>query len=58
MKFYVVYNTNEDGTRKWIDSYWINYENAISRFKKLWLYCREPDKSEIAYYVKSINTED
>ena len=58
MQLYVVYDTNEDGTHKWIDSYWLNYENALARFKKIWPYCREPDQSEIAYHVKAIKTED
>lgn len=58
MKLYVVYNTNVDGSQKWVDSYWLNYENAVARFKKIWLYCREPDEREIAHHVKTIKTED
>ena len=58
MKFYVVYNTNEDGSHKFIDSYWLSYENAVVRFKKIWPYCREPSKSEIEHYVKVIKTVD
>ena len=58
MKFYVVYDTNEDGTCTLVDSYWLNYENAVARFKKIWPYSRKPDESEIAYNVKAIKTED
>ena len=58
MKIYVVYNRNEDGSSIWADSYWLNYENALARFMKIWPYGREPFKSEINYYVKVIKTED
>lgn len=34
MTLYAVYATNEDGSFSWIDSYWLNYENAVARFKK------------------------
>ena len=58
MQFYVVYDTNEDGSHRWIDSYWLNYENAVARFKKIWIYSREPSENEIRYYVKAVKTED
>lgn len=58
MILYAVYNTNEDGSFSWIDSYWINYENAVARFKKLWSYVREPSKSELKYGVRKIVTQD
>lgn len=58
MKIYVVYNRNEDGSCRWVDSYWQNRENALARFKKIWPYGREPFKSEIDYYVEVIKTED
>ena len=29
MTLYAVYATNEDGSFSWIDSYWLNYENAM-----------------------------
>lgn len=34
MTLYAVYATNEDGSFSWIDSYWLNYENAVARFKE------------------------
>ena len=34
MKLYAVYDINEDGNRPYIESYWLNYENAVARFKK------------------------
>lgn len=37
MTLYAVYATNEDGSLSWIDSYWLNYENAVARFKEVWL---------------------
>lgn len=58
MTFYVVYDSNDDGSYKWIDSYWIKYEKAVARFKKIWPYSREPDDAEISYNVKAITTED
>ena len=58
MKLYAVYSLNDNGSRAWIDSYWLNYKNAVARFKQLWPYCRKPDKSEIDFYVKSIETKD
>ena len=58
MRLYAVYNTNVDGTREWIDSYWLNLKNAISRFKNIWNGYREPTKSDIAYYVRTIQTQD
>ena len=58
MQLWVVYETNEDGTRRWINSYWLKHKNAVARFKEIWPYCREPDKSEINYNVKVIETED
>lgn len=58
MQFYVVYDTNEDGICKWADSYWLNYENAVARFKKIWIYNREPSEDEIHYHIKAVQTED
>lgn len=58
MTLYAVYATNEDGSFSWIDSYWLNYENAVARFKKICIYKREPDKSEINHYVREITTQD
>lgn len=58
MGIYAVYRTNEDGSFSWIDSYWLKYENAIARFKKLWPYVREPGKSELKYGVREIETQD
>ena len=58
MRFYAVYNVNEIGALRWIDSYWLSYEKAVERFKKLWIFCREPDEDEIKHYVKCMKTED
>lgn len=58
MKLYVVYDTNDDGSLKWIDSYWLNHENAVARLKKLWIYVGEPNDDDINHYVKTIETED
>lgn len=57
MTLYAVYATNEDGSFSWIDSYWLNYENAVARFKKIYLF-GEPTKSELKYYVRTITTQD
>lgn len=58
MILYAVYNTNEDGSFSWIDSYWLKYENAVARFKKIWPYGGEPSKSELKYGVREIATQD
>ena len=58
MTLYAVYATNEDGSFSWIYSYWLNYENAVARFKKVCIYEREPTKSELKYHVKKITTQD
>lgn len=58
MTLYAVYATNEDGSFLWIDSYWLNYENAMERFKKVCIYEREPTKSEVNHYVRKITTQD
>lgn len=58
MTLYAVYATNEDGSFSWIDSYWLKYENAMARFRKIYLYEREPTKSEINHYVREITTQD
>ena len=58
MTFYVVYDSNDDGNRKWVDSYWMQYEKAVARFKEIWPYSREPDDSEIRNNVKVITTRD
>ena len=29
MKCYAVYESNIDGTQSWIESYWLNYEEAV-----------------------------
>lgn len=58
MTLYAVYATNEDGSFSWIDSYWLNYENAVTRFKKVWPYEREPTKSEVKHHVRKITTQD
>lgn len=58
MELYAVYRTNEDGSFSWIDSYWLNYENAVSRFKEVSPYLREPTKNELKYHVKKITTQD
>ena len=58
MTLYAVYATNEDGSLSWIDSYWLNYENAVARFKEVCLYKREPTKSELKYHVRKITTQD
>lgn len=34
MKLYVVYNTDDDGFRLCVDSYWLDYSIAVARFKK------------------------
>lgn len=34
MKLWAVYNIDDDGFRSYIDSYWLNYGNAVARFKK------------------------
>ena len=57
MTFYAVYNSN-DGAKSWIDSYWLNYENAVARFKELWIYEREPFQSEIDFNVIPVKTSD
>lgn len=57
MELYAVYTMNEDGRLSWIDSYWLNYENAVARFKKIYLF-GEPTKSELKYYVRTITTQD
>lgn len=54
MNIYVVYDTSEDGRRKWIDSYWKTYENALARLNKICPCCRKPNKNDI----KIIKTED
>lgn len=58
MTFYAVYAMNEDGSFSWIDSYWLNHENAVTRFKKVWPYEREPTKSEVKHHVRKITTKD
>lgn len=58
MEIYAVYRTNEDGSFSWIDSYWLNYENAVARFKEVFPYLREPTKSELKYHVRTITTQD
>lgn len=58
MELYAVYAMNEDGSLSWIDSYWLNHENAVARFKKVWLYEGEPTKSEVSHYVREITTQD
>ena len=58
MTLYAVYATNEDGSFLWIDSYWLNYENAMERFKKVCIYERDPTKSEVNHYVRKITTQD
>ena len=58
MTLYAVYATNEDGSFSWIDSYWLNYENAVARFKNVCIYEREPTKSEVNHYVRKITTQD
>lgn len=58
MTFYAVYATNEDRSFSWIDSYWRGYANAVARFKKIWMYGREPTESEINHYVRKITTQD
>ena len=58
MTFYAVYTMNEDGSFSWIDSYWLTYENAVTRFKKVWPYEREPTKSEVKHHVRKITTQD
>lgn len=58
MELYAVYTMNENGSLSWIDSYWLNYENAAARFKEVWLYEREPTKSELKYHVRKITTQD
>lgn len=35
MKLYVVYNTDDDGFRLLVDSYWLDYSIAVARFKKI-----------------------
>lgn len=57
MKLYAVYSTNEEGNLSGIDSYWLNYENAVARFKKIYLF-GEPTKSELKYHVRKITTQD
>lgn len=52
MKLWAVYNIDDDGFRSYIDSYWLNYGNAVARFKKIWPYSREPFQSEIDFHVK------
>ena len=58
MTLYAVYATNEDGSFLWIDSYWLNYENAMERFKKVCIYERDPTKSEVNHYVRKITTQE
>ncbi len=58
MELYAVYAMNENGSLSWIDSYWLNHKNAVARFKEVWLYEREPTKSEVKYYVRKITTQD
>ena len=58
MTLYVVYNTDDDGFRSYADSYWLNYDNAVARFKKIWPYSREPFQSEIDHHVREIKTKD
>lgn len=58
MKLWAVYNIDDDGFRSYIDSYWLNYGNAVARFKKIWPYSREPFQSEIDFHVKKIETKD
>lgn len=57
MTLYTVYNSN-NGAKSWIDSYWLNYENAVARFKELWIYEREPFQSEIDFNVIPVKTSD
>ena len=58
MTLYAVYAMNEDGSFSWIDSYWLNYESAVARFRKVWLYEGEPTKIEINHHVRKITTQD
>ena len=58
MELYAVYDTNEDGGHSYIESYWLNYDNAVARFKKIWPYIREPFQSEIDSHVRQIMTKD
>lgn len=58
MKLYIVYNTDDDGFRLCVDSYWLDYSIAVARFKKIWPYSRESFKSEIDFHVKEIKTKD
>ena len=59
MKIYVVYDASQESTfHRYIDSYWVSYDNAVERFKKIWIYCREPDEIDIGYYISAIETED
>lgn len=58
MKIYAVYATNEDGSFSWIESYWLNYEKAVERYKKIWPYSREPNENEIKYGVREITALD
>lgn len=58
MKLYAVYESNIDGTQSWIESYWLNYEKAVERYKKICPYIREPNENEIKYGVREITTQD
>lgn len=58
MKLWVVYNTDDDGFRLCADSYWLDYSNAVARFKKIWPYSRKPFQSEIDLHVREIKTKD
>jgi len=58
MKFYAVYNLNDEGSKSYVDSYWLDYAKAVARFKKLWFFVRDPDQHEIDHYIEIIETED
>ena len=58
MKCYAVYESNIDGTQSWIESYWLNYEKAVERYKKIWPYIRELTEDEIKYGVREIKIEE
>lgn len=58
MTLYVVYNSDDDGFRLYVDGYCLDYSNAVVRFKKIWPYRREPFQSEIDFHVREIETKD
>ena len=58
MRLYVVYDSNEDGHGTWIDSYWLNYKNALRRLNELWIYCDPPPRWAIESRIKTIETGD